>query len=220
MNMVGYKWFDEAKTRRSADVLKMEIGETLMKFQKRCKELGYDCVDKRNVIDRYKLMSDDLIRGDLNKRRFNFSIFLQNLAGDFNKASVIRNCNGFCGKEVIIFGEKEYDRRGTCGMHTYENFKHVKCLNDLGGLFETYDHIIGIDNIDGAMPIQSYNFDHAASTLFVFGEEGIGICPEIIEKCHSVLYIPQFGAVRSINVACASAIVMHEYTRSFGQTNA
>lgn len=165
-------------------------------------------------------MSDDLIRGDLNERRFNFSVFLQNLAGDFNKASIIRNCNGFCGKEVIIYGEKDYDRRGTCGMHTYENFKHVKQLSDLDGLFERYDHIIGIDNVEGALPIQSYNFDHKASTLLVFGEEGIGICPEIIEKCHSVLYIPQFGAVRSINVACASAIIMYEYTRNFAQTNA
>ena len=148
MNYVGYKWFDEAKTRRSADVLKMESGESLDKFKKRCTSLGYEAVDKRNVIDRYKIMSDDLIKGDLNTRRFNFSIFLQNLAGDFNKASIIRKNNAFCGKEVILFGEKDYDRRGSVGMHLYEQFKHVKCVNELDGLFEQYDHIIGIDNVD------------------------------------------------------------------------
>ena len=219
MNMVGYKWFDAEKTRRSAEVLKMEIGESLNAFKKRCESLGFEAVDARNVIDRYKLMSDDLIRGDLNSRRFNFSVFLQNLSGDYNKASIIRNSNAFCGKEVILFGEKDYDRRGTCGMHLYENFKHVKILKELDDLFGQYDYVIGIDNVSGAKPIQSYTFNHEAKTLFVFGEEGVGICPEIIEKCHCLLYIPQFGAIRSINVSSASAIVMHEYTRNFPEIN-
>ena len=110
MNYVGYKYFDTARTRRSAEVLYMEEGEKLDQFKKRCRNLGYEAVDKRNVIDRYKLMSDDLIKGDMNTRRFNFSILLQNLAGDFNKASVIRNNNAFCGKEVILFGEKDYEK--------------------------------------------------------------------------------------------------------------
>jgi tRNA G18 (ribose-2'-O)-methylase SpoU len=215
MNYVGYKFFDEAKTRRSAEVLHMNKDESLAQFQKRCRILGYECLDKRNVIDRYKLMSDDLIRGDLNERRFNYSILLQNLAGDFNKASVIRNNNAFCGKEVIIFGDKSYDRRGTCGMHLYENFNHVRELSELDGLLERFDRVIGIDNCDGAKPIQNYDWDYNEQTLFVFGEEGIGVCPEILERCDDILYIPQFGAVRSINVACASAIVMYEYTRNF-----
>jgi tRNA G18 (ribose-2'-O)-methylase SpoU len=215
MNYVGYKYFDDARTRRSADVLKMETGEKLEQFKKRCASLGFDCVDKRNVIDRYKLMSDDLIKGDMNARRFNFSILLQNLAGDFNKASVIRNNNAFCGKEVILFGEKDYDRRGTTGMHLYENFKHVRCMKDLDETLKGYDCIIGIDNIDGAKPIQTYDWNFEKKTLLIFGEEGIGICPEILDLCNDILYIPQFGAVRSINVSSASAIIMHEYTRNF-----
>lgn len=213
MNYVGYKWLDSAKTRRSADVLYMNANENLSMFTKRCKSLGFEAVDKRNVIDRYKLMSDVLIRGDLNERRFNFTVLLQNLAGDFNKASIIRNNNAFCGKEVILFGEKSYDRRGTTGMHVYENFRHVKLLSDLEPIFKEFDYIIGIDNVDGAIPIDEYKWDHDAKTLIIFGEEGIGICPEILDRCNSVLYIKQYGAVRSINVASASAIVMHEYTR-------
>ena len=213
MNYKGYKWLDEAKTRRSAEVLEMSTGENIAQFTKRCKLNGFEVVDPRNVIDRYKTMSDILIKGDLNSKRFNFSILLQNLAGDFNKATSIRCNNAFCGKEVILFGDKGYDRRGTCGMHLYEQMSHVKELSKLEGLFEQYDHIIGIDNVDGAEPINSYQFDHNANTLFVFGEEGIGICPEILELCDKVLYIKQFGAVRSINVGCASAIVMYEYTR-------
>lgn len=213
MNFVGYKYYDDARTRRSAEVLKMLPHEKLETFKKRCIDSGYELTDKRNVIDRYKLMSDDLIRGDLNERRFNYSIFLQNLAGDFNKASAIRNNNAFCGKEVIIFGDKELDRRGMTGMQNYEHLTHVRELSELDDLFSHYDEVIGIDNVDGAIPIQEHNWEYSKNILFVFGEEGIGICPEILDKCNSILYIKQFGAVRSINVACASAIVMYEYTR-------
>lgn len=215
MNCVGYKFFDKEKTRRSAEVLHMNQGEKLDSFRARCESNGFECVDKRNVIDRYKLMSDDLIIGDLNERRFNFSVFLQNLAGDFNKASVIRSNNAFCGKEVIIFGDKQWDKRGACGSYKYEQFRHVKELSELDGLFEEYDEVIAIDNIATAVPIQHHQWNSDKNTLFVFGEEGIGICPEILQKCDVTLYIPQFGAIRSINVACAASIVMYEYTRSY-----
>jgi tRNA G18 (ribose-2'-O)-methylase SpoU len=191
----------------------MNKGESLEKFQKRCKLSGFECCDPRNIVDRYKLMSDELIKGDLNNRRFNFSILLQNLSGDFNKASIIRNCNAFCGKEVILFGDKQYDRRGTCGTHVYENFKHVRELYELDDFLSEYDHIIGVDNIEGALPIANYNWDYNSKTIFIFGEEGIGICQEIIDQCHDILYIPMYGSVRSINVSSASAIVMHEYVR-------
>ena len=215
MNYVGYKFYDEAKTRRSAEVLKMNTGENRDQFQKRCKQLGFDLTDSRNLIDPFKFLSDTLIKGDLNARRFNFSVLLQNISHDFNKASIIRNNNAFTGREVIIYGNKLDDLRGSVGTEKYENFRHVRDLKNLSGVFEEFDSIIGIDNIDGAKPIQSHSFDHDIKTLFVFGEEEIGLCGELIEKCHDVLYIPQFGSIRSINVACASAIVFHEYTRSF-----
>lgn len=212
MNLVGYKWLDLERTRRSAEVLHMDNGETAQQFHNRCTKLGFEAVDRRNIIDKYKSMSDELIKGDLNARRFNFSVLLQNINGDFNKASIIRNNNAFCGQKVIIYGDKQYDRRGTCGTHVYENFQHVQELSCLNQLLDTYDHIIGIDNVAGATPIETFQFNYQQSTLFIFGEEGIGICDEILKRCDDILYITQYGSVRSINVSSASAIVMYAYT--------
>jgi len=219
MNMIGYKFLDESHLRRSAEELKMEIGESLPQFKKRCKDLGFECCDAKNVINRYKELTTTLIKADLNERKFNFSVFLQNLSGDFNKASIIRNCSCFCGQEVILFGSKEYDRRGTCGAHSYLDFQHVKEVSELDGFFEQYDIVIAIDNIENSIPIQTYEWDYNAKTLFVFGEESLGICPEILDRCHTTLYIPQFGPLRSLNVSSASAIVFHEYTRKFYKDN-
>jgi tRNA G18 (ribose-2'-O)-methylase SpoU len=213
MNYIGYKYYDKSKTRRSAEVLKMNPGENKIEFKKRCESLGFEMTDSRNLINPFKFLHDTLIKGALNERRFNFSVLLQNITHDFNKASVTRNCNAFCGKEIIVFNNKIDDFRGACGTEKYENIRYVKTLEELNKIYSEFDVVIGVDNIEGAKPVQNYKFNHDIKTLFVFGEEEIGLCGELIEKCDDILYIPQFGSVRSINVACASSIIFHEYTR-------
>ena len=44
MNYRGYKWLDEAKTRRSGEVIRMSPKESLPQFKKRCELLGFDIV--------------------------------------------------------------------------------------------------------------------------------------------------------------------------------
>jgi tRNA G18 (ribose-2'-O)-methylase SpoU len=50
--------------------------------------------------------------------------------------------------------------------------------------------------------------------LFIFGEEGCGIPKSILDHCNHhgmIVEIPQFGSVRSLNVASAASIVMYDY---------
>lgn len=216
MGLVGYKYYDVERTRRSANILRQDSHESEIAFKKRCESLGYEPIDSRNVIDHYKFLNDELIKGDLNERRHNYSILCVNLVNDFNIASVIRANNAFCGKEILVFGNKQYDRRGTVGTHKYENFRHVRELDDLEGVVSEYDIVVGIDNIAEAKPINTYEWQHDKKTLIVLGQESIGIPGEIIEKCDDLLYIKQYGSVRSLNVAQAAAIVMYDYCSKGG----
>jgi tRNA G18 (ribose-2'-O)-methylase SpoU len=45
----------------------------------------------------------------------------------------------------------------------------------------------------------------------VFGQEQIGIDKEVLEVCHDLIYIEQYGSVRSLNVGTASGIAMYDY---------
>ena len=211
MGLVGYKWFDIEKTRRSADVLRQDDGETELHFQKRCIANGFEPIDSRNVVDHYKFFNDELIKGDLNARRHNYSILCVNLINDFNIASTIRANNAFCGAEIILFGSKKYDRRGTVGTHTYENFRHVRELDELGLTLSDFDVVVGIDNVAEAKALNEYKWNHDQKTLIVLGQESIGIPGDIIEMCDDLLFIKQYGSVRSLNVAQAAAIVMYDY---------
>lgn len=170
-----------------------------------------DVQDNRNVIDYYKYWTTEAIKADLDLKRHNFSVLVGNEINDFNLSGVIRNCNAFLAKEVIIYGRKAYDRRGTVGTHLYENLKHVRFTDELS--FPPDTLVLGFDNIDNAKPLESHTWDYSRHAVMVFGQENIGLTEALRDLCHDLLYIRQYGSVRSLNVACASGIIMYDYCK-------
>ncbi len=172
----------------------------------------------RNLIDHYKYWTDDAIRADLETKRHNFSVICCNIGNDFNIATIIRNANAFLAKEVVIYGNKKYDRRGTVGTHHYTNFRHVKSIDNLGSYIEEivsqYEgkvKLLGIDNVCEAKDINAFDFDPNVHYIMIFGQEQIGVPKDVLDMCDNLLYIPQYGSVRSINVGTASGIIMNNY---------
>ncbi len=173
--------------------------------------------DTRNIIDHYKYWTHEAIMTDLDTRRNNFSVLCCNLLNDFNIATVVRNSNAFLAKEVLVYGNKRYDRRGTVGTHIYTNFKHVKEIDDLkseiSNLYKKHKslRIVGIDNVHNAFSVNDYSWSKDDHTLMVFGQEQVGIPEEVLEICHDKIYIKQYGSVRSLNVGTASGVAMYDY---------
>jgi len=168
-------------------------------------------MDNRNVIDPFKYWETDAIKADLDTRRFNYSVVCCNIQGDFNIGSVIRNANAFLAKEVIIYGRKQFDRRGAVGTHNYTNFKHVREVDELSSLKEN-GVFIGVDNVPSAVAVDAFQWP-TEHFYMIFGEENSGIPLDIRGLCDRMIYIRQYGSVRSLNVGCASAIMMHEAVR-------
>jgi len=163
--------------------------------------------DKRNIINYFKYWEDEAINAHLDKHRHPFAVLCCNIGGDFNLSTVIRNNNAFLAKEVFIYGRKKWDSRGAVGTHNYSHIHYLPTEKDLDNI---KDYIwIGVDNLPGAIPIESYQWPKNA--LMCFGEESIGLAPEILKRCQEVVYIKQYGSVRSLNVGVASGIAMYDY---------
>lgn len=167
---------------------------------------------RKNVIDHYKNWETEEIKFDLNQKRFPYAVLCGNLYNDFNIATIIRNANAFLAKEIIIYGDKRYDRRGAVGTHHYENFKHFEPenLDNLKKYINQY-HLIAIDNIPQSLPLNELTLTKKPLAI-VIGQEQTGIPLEILRLCNQSYHIPQYGSVRSINVGTASGIVMHHIT--------
>lgn len=69
--------------------------------------------------------------------------------------------------------------------------------------------IIALDIIDGAVPMETYAFPKRC--LLLFGAEGPGLSDKALELADDVVYISQFGSVRSINAGAAAAVAMHAW---------
>jgi tRNA G18 (ribose-2'-O)-methylase SpoU len=164
--------------------------------------------DNRNIIDYYKYWNTDAIIADLDTKRQNYSILISNKLNDFNIGSVIRNANAFMAKEVILYGKKKFDHRGAVGTHHYTHFRHVKTINELNELDLSESFIVGVDNIENAKPIENFIWPKNQHIVLVFGQEDVGLAPELLALCQECVYIKQYGSVRSLNVGCASAITM------------
>lgn len=164
---------------------------------------------KRNVVDFYRYWTTDAIKADMREKSHNFSVLISNQFNDFNMGTVIRNANAFCAREVIIYGRRQYDRRGTVGAHHYVNLKHVRFTDEieLSGSI-----VIGVDNLEGAVPLETFEWPKEHVVL-VFGQEGTGLTEDLLKLCSNLVYIQQYGTVRSLNVGCASAIAMYDYCR-------
>ncbi|OZG61903.1 RNA methyltransferase [Bifidobacterium lemurum] len=67
--------------------------------------------------------------------------------------------------------------------------------------------VIAMDIIPGAVPLETYRFPKRC--LLLFGAEGPGLSEKALELADDVVYISQFGSVRSINAGAAAAVAMH-----------
>lgn len=169
--------------------------------------------DNRNVIDHYKYWADDAIKAALDTKRLPFNVICENFQNDFNIATTIRNANAFTAKEIWIIGQKKWDKRGAVGTYHYEHIKYAPDFADLYDLILDYPLVV-FENIEEAQDIRKFHWPHECTMLF--GQESIGVSQEALDLADHIVYIPQFGSTRSLNVGTASGIAMYSYIEQWG----
>jgi len=172
-------------------------------------------VESRNIIDHYHYWKHDAILADLDSKRHNYSVLCSNLYNDFNISTVVRNANAFLAREVIIYGSKQWDRRGAVGTHNYNRMRYFK-EDEFDDMLEYIAdcHLVAFDNVDESSDVSTYEWPSDKHTLLMFGQEQVGLPEPLLRIANDVVYIPQYGSVRSLNVGTASGIAMHEFCRS------
>jgi tRNA G18 (ribose-2'-O)-methylase SpoU len=168
--------------------------------------------DRRNVVDRYRYWRTDAIVADLDLRRHDFHVAIENWQHDFNIGSVVRTANAFLAREVHIVGRRRWNRRGAMVTDAYQHVRHHPSIDELVRWARTQDLVvIGVDNLPGALPLETYELPR--QSLLLFGQEGPGLSEPARVAADVVVSIAQFGSTRSINAGAAAAIAMHAWVR-------
>jgi tRNA G18 (ribose-2'-O)-methylase SpoU len=168
--------------------------------------------DRRNVVDRYRYWRREAIVADLDTCRHPFHVAIENWQHDFNIGSVVRTANAFLAAEVHIVGRRRWNRRGAMVTDRYQHVHHHTDLAELAAWAGAVRlPLIGVDNLPGAVPLET--FDLPAACMLLFGQEGPGLSEPARAACSQVLSIAQYGSTRSINAGAAAAIAMHAWVR-------
>jgi tRNA G18 (ribose-2'-O)-methylase SpoU len=168
--------------------------------------------DRRNVADRYRYWRLEAIVADLDTRRHDFHVAIENWQHDFNIGTIVRTANAFLAKEVHIVGRRRWNRRGAMVTDRYQHVRHHPTPAD----FAAYLHdqgvtLLGIDNLPGSEWLETIELPRRCALLF--GQEGPGLSDEARAACDRTFSIAQFGSTRSINASAAAAIAMHTWIR-------
>jgi len=172
--------------------------------------------DRRNVVDRYRYWRLDAIVADLDTRRHEFAVAIENWQHDSNIGTVVRTANAFLAREVIIVGRRRWNRRGAMVTDRYQHVGHVGSPTELVAYAEAHGYtIVGVDNLPGAVPIETIALPRNA--LLLFGQESVGLSDEARAAARLVCSIAQYGSTRSINAGVAAGIAMHAWIRQHAQ---
>lgn len=171
--------------------------------------------DRRNVVDRYRYWRHEAVVADLDKRRHDFHVAIENWRHDLNIGTVVRNANAFLAAEVHIVGRRRWNRRGAMVTDRYQHVRHHETIEGFiawavgAGL-----SVVGIDNLPGSRPLETTTLPRRC--VLLFGQEGPGLSAPARAACDQLFSIAQYGSTRSINAGVASGIAMHAWIRSYG----
>ena len=174
--------------------------------------------DRRNVLDKYRYWTVEAIKADLDKQRTQLHIAIENWQHDMNIGTIVRNANAFNVAAVHIIGKRHWNRRGAMVTDRYLTIEHHATVEDFAkAMKQQARQIVAVDNQPGARNLSEVKLDE--QIVLVFGGEGPGISPEMINQSAYMVAIEQFGSTRSINVGVASGIVLYAWAQQHVLTN-
>ncbi|EWC61522.1 SpoU rRNA methylase family protein [Actinokineospora spheciospongiae] len=175
--------------------------------------------DRRNVVDAYRYWRRDAVVADLDRRRHDFHVAIENFQHDHNIGTVVRTANAFTAKAVHIVGRRRWNRRGAMVTDRYQHVEHHPTVESLLTFADAEGlAVVGVDNTPGSTPIERTPLPRRC--VLVFGQEGPGLSEDARKGADVLVSIAQFGSTRSINAGVAAGIVMHSWVREHADLDA
>ena len=113
--------------------------------------------DRRNVLDQYRYWSREAIVADLDTRRHQFHVAIENFQHDFNIGTIVRNANAFLAHTVHIVGKRRWNKRGAMVTDRYQHIEYHASVDEFAQWAASESvPLIGIDVRENSLPLESY----------------------------------------------------------------
>jgi len=143
-------------------------------------------------------------------------VILENIRSAFNVGSIIRSCECFGVKELILCGitpglENLKTLKTTKGAENSIKITVSESLdNSVSELKENGYRITGAETGKGSTDLRKYHF--STKTALLFGNEEIGLTQKTISLCDDIVSIEMRGRKNSLNAANAVSVFLYDYS--------
>ena len=144
-----------------------------------------------------------------------FVVLLDGVVDPHNLGAIIRSAECMGAHGIIIPKRRAVGLTATVAKSSAGAMMHMRVAK-VTNLSQTIDELKekGLWFYAADMDGESvYKSDLAGAVGIVLGSEGEGISRLVKEKCDFVISIPMYGKVNSMNVSCATAVILSEVAR-------
>jgi 23S rRNA (guanosine2251-2'-O)-methyltransferase len=142
-------------------------------------------------------------------------IVLDNVRSLYNVGSIFRTADAVRAQELILCGftptpPREEIAKTALGATETVPWRFIRSAAEaVGELRARGVRVFAVELATESRPYDSLQPEEFPAA-FVFGNELVGIQPEVLALCDAALEIPMYGAKHSLNVAVAAGIVLFE----------
>ena len=164
--------------------------------------------------ERKALVLEDLLQPMAGGKRF--LLALDGVEDPHNLGALLRTADGAGVDGVLLPERRSAPISGAVAKASAGATEHVrvaKVINHVRSLEELKKQNIWIIGLDERGTMDYDQFDFNADIALVLGREGAGLHDLTKRTCDFLLRVPMAGAVPSLNVSVAGAVVMYEAAR-------
>ncbi|MFW6330201.1 MAG: tRNA (guanosine(18)-2'-O)-methyltransferase TrmH [Gemmatimonadota bacterium] len=150
----------------------------------------------------------------LARRQHDLTVLMDRVHKPHNLGAVVRTCDAVGIARVHIVPTEDYYERGRTAMGASRYVRvsrHHSLDAAIGRLHERGIRVVAAHPGPGAADFRA--LDYTRPTALLLGTELEGLSTEAIAAADAHAAVPMYGAVRSLNVSVAAAIILYEAER-------
>ncbi|MDR2885868.1 MAG: RNA methyltransferase [Rikenellaceae bacterium] len=172
----------------------------------------------------YDIMGRPTAEQFARQQKIPVTVVLDNVRSANNVGSFFRTCDAFAAERLVLCGitavppSKDIHKTALGAEQTVAWEYFPTTAQALTALEADGYIIVAVEQVDGAIELQSFIPHPDAKYALVFGNEVDGVGQAALDECDSAIEIPQVGTKHSLNVAVSGGAVLWHFFAHYGYT--
>jgi len=145
------------------------------------------------------------------------ALLLDSVQTPYNVGSILRSAAAFRVDHLWLVGATESPshpktQKTALGSQRYLTWTVVASIDEAAAqVHEAGYRLVGVELAEGAAPL--HELELPTDVCLAVGHEDRGLSKDCLALCDDLAYVPQVGAIGSLNVATAASIALYEVRR-------